>query len=116
MSKFTLADLEQRIVDRAQASPELSYTRKLLDEGLAQCAKKFGEEAIEAVLWRLPPRTAITVIGEKPPACTIHLARHAAPHAASTLADVEATARNPHQEVRARGKGRHGPAGRYLAA
>lgn len=50
MSKFTLADLEQRIVDRAQASPELSYTRKLLDKGPVQCAKKFGEEAVEAVL------------------------------------------------------------------
>jgi phosphoribosyl-ATP pyrophosphohydrolase len=50
MSKFTLADLEQRIVDRATASPELSYTRKLLDKGPAHCAKKFGEEAVEAVL------------------------------------------------------------------
>ena len=34
----------------ATASPEVSYTRKLLDKGPAQCAKKFGEEAIEAVL------------------------------------------------------------------
>src|SRR4029079_6399140 len=50
MSKFTLADLEQRIVDRAQASPDVSYTRKLLDKGPAQCAKKFGEEAVEAIL------------------------------------------------------------------
>ena len=50
MSNFTLADLELRIVDRATASPEVSYTRKLLDRGPAQCAKKFGEEAVEAVL------------------------------------------------------------------
>jgi phosphoribosyl-ATP pyrophosphohydrolase len=50
MSKFTLADLEQRIVDRASAPAEQSYTRKLLDKGAAQCAKKFGEEAVEAVL------------------------------------------------------------------
>ena len=49
-AKFTLADLEQRIVDRAAASAEESYTRKLLDKGAAQCAKKFGEEAVEAVL------------------------------------------------------------------
>ena len=27
-----------------------SYTRKLLDKGVAQCAKKLGEEAVEAVL------------------------------------------------------------------
>jgi phosphoribosyl-ATP pyrophosphohydrolase len=50
MSKFTIADLEQRINDRAQAKAELSYTRQLLDKGVAQCAKKFGEEAVEAVL------------------------------------------------------------------
>jgi phosphoribosyl-ATP pyrophosphohydrolase len=50
MSKFTIADLEQRITERAKASAEQSYTRKLLDKGAAQCAKKFGEEAVEAVI------------------------------------------------------------------
>ena len=50
MSKFTIADLEQRINERAKASAEESYTRKLLDKGAAQCAKKFGEEAVEAVI------------------------------------------------------------------
>ena len=50
MNKFTIADLEQRISDRAKASAEQSYTRQLLDKGVAQCAKKFGEEAVEAVL------------------------------------------------------------------
>ena len=50
MSKFTLADLEQRISDRASAPADLSYTRKLLYKGLSQCAKKFGEEAVEAVI------------------------------------------------------------------
>jgi len=50
MSKFTIADLEQRINARATASAEQSYTRQLLDKGVAQCAKKFGEEAVEAVL------------------------------------------------------------------
>ena len=50
MSKFTLVDLEQRVSDRAKASSEQSYTRQLLDKGVAQCAKKFGEEAVEAVL------------------------------------------------------------------
>ena len=44
-SKFTLADLEQRVSDRASASSEQSYTRQLLDKGVSQCAKKFGEEA-----------------------------------------------------------------------
>ena len=50
MSNFTIADLERRINDRANASAEESYTRKLLDKGVAQCAKKFGEEAVEAVI------------------------------------------------------------------
>jgi phosphoribosyl-ATP pyrophosphohydrolase len=50
MSPFTLHDLEQRIQERAQASPDASYTRKLLDQGVADCAKKLGEEAIETVL------------------------------------------------------------------
>jgi phosphoribosyl-ATP pyrophosphohydrolase len=50
MSKFTLADLEQRVRDRADASAEKSYTRQLLDRGVTHCAKKFGEEAVEAVM------------------------------------------------------------------
>jgi len=47
---FTLHDLEKRIAERASATADISYTRKLLDKGVAQCAKKFGEEAVEAVL------------------------------------------------------------------
>jgi phosphoribosyl-ATP pyrophosphohydrolase len=47
---FSLNDLEKRIAERAAASADVSYTRKLLDRGTAQCAKKFGEEAIETVM------------------------------------------------------------------
>src|SRR6202050_5193535 len=50
MAKFTLHDLEQRVQSRAQESADVSYTRKLLDRGVARCAKKFGEEAVEAAL------------------------------------------------------------------
>jgi phosphoribosyl-ATP pyrophosphohydrolase len=50
MAEFTIYDLERRVNERAQASPEVSYTRKLLDRGVAQCAKKLGEEAIEVAL------------------------------------------------------------------
>jgi phosphoribosyl-ATP pyrophosphohydrolase len=50
MSTFNLHDLEKRIQERAQASAETSYTRKLLDKGVEQCAKKLGEEAIETVI------------------------------------------------------------------
>jgi phosphoribosyl-ATP pyrophosphohydrolase len=50
MSAFTLHDLENRVRDRAQESPDVSYTRKLIDRGVAQCAKKLGEEAVELAL------------------------------------------------------------------
>jgi phosphoribosyl-ATP pyrophosphohydrolase len=50
MATFTLHDLEKRIEERAQAGADVSYTRKLLDRGTAQCAKKLGEEAVEAVI------------------------------------------------------------------
>ena len=50
MSRLTINDLEKRIKQRATASAEVSYTRKLLDRGVAQCAKKLGEEAVEAAL------------------------------------------------------------------
>src|SRR6478609_3303327 len=50
MSKFTLADLEKRIHERAKASAAESYTRALIDKGVAHCAKKLGEEAIETGL------------------------------------------------------------------
>ena len=47
---FTLNDLEKRVRERSAEPADVSYTRKLLDKGVAQCAKKFGEEAIETVL------------------------------------------------------------------
>jgi phosphoribosyl-ATP pyrophosphohydrolase len=50
MGAFTVHDLEKRVSDRAAASPDVSYTRKLLDRGVAHCAKKLGEEAVETIL------------------------------------------------------------------
>ena len=50
MSTFTLYDLEARVHQRAAVSAEQSYTRKLLDKGVAHCAKKLGEEAVETAL------------------------------------------------------------------
>jgi phosphoribosyl-ATP pyrophosphohydrolase len=47
---FTLSDLEARVAERAAASPEESWTAKLLAAGPERAAKKFGEEAIEAVI------------------------------------------------------------------
>jgi len=50
MTKFTLADLEKRVAERAQADAARSYTRALLDKGVAHCAKKLGEEAFETAM------------------------------------------------------------------
>ena len=47
---FTIRDLERRVQARARESAEVSYTRKLLDRGVDHCAKKFGEEAVEAAI------------------------------------------------------------------
>jgi phosphoribosyl-ATP pyrophosphohydrolase len=50
MPEFSLHDLEKRVQARAKESADVSYTRKLLDRGVAQCAKKLGEEAVEAAI------------------------------------------------------------------
>ena len=47
---FTLEQLNERVLSRAKAKPEESYTAKLLSEGVERCAKKLGEEAVEAVI------------------------------------------------------------------
>jgi phosphoribosyl-ATP pyrophosphohydrolase len=52
---FTIHDLEARVHQRAMEAPENSYTRKLIDKGVAHCAKKLGEEAVE---------TALAAVGE----------------------------------------------------
>ena len=58
MTKFTLHDLEKRVQERARESADGSYTRKLFDRGVIHCAKKLGEEAVEA---------AIAAVGEDRP-------------------------------------------------
>ena len=50
MSRFSLHDLQEIIDTRAASGGEASYTLKLLNKGSEHCAKKFGEEAVEAVI------------------------------------------------------------------
>ena len=38
------------IAARKGSDPSQSYTAKLLSQGVEKCAKKFGEEAVEAVI------------------------------------------------------------------
>jgi len=47
---MTLEDLENIIASRASASPDESWTAKLLSKGPEKVAEKFGEEAIEALI------------------------------------------------------------------
>ena len=50
MGGFSLADLERIVASRAEASPEESWTAKLVSGGQRKAAKKLGEEAVETVI------------------------------------------------------------------
>jgi phosphoribosyl-ATP pyrophosphohydrolase len=50
MSGFSLSDLEKIVDERSKASPDESWTAKLVLAGQPKAAKKLGEEAIEAVM------------------------------------------------------------------
>ncbi len=50
LGNFQLDNLAALIAARADGPSDQSYTRKLLDDGVSRCARKFGEEAIEAVV------------------------------------------------------------------
>ena len=51
MGRFEqLERLAADVAVKASASPETSYTAKLIAKGVARCAKKFGEEAVELAL------------------------------------------------------------------
>lgn len=50
MTSFSLTDLEAIVAERAKASPDESWTAKLVTAGQPKAAKKLGEEAIEAVM------------------------------------------------------------------
>lgn len=49
-ARFTLDDLEATIAARVAGGGKPSYTRSLLDKGVAKCAQKLGEEAVETAL------------------------------------------------------------------
>jgi phosphoribosyl-ATP pyrophosphohydrolase len=50
MKTEILAELVATIKARKTADPESSWSAKLLSQGVQTCAKKFGEEAVEAAL------------------------------------------------------------------
>lgn len=50
MVGFTLSDLEKIVESRANASPDESWTAKLVSKGQEKASKKLGEEAVETVI------------------------------------------------------------------
>jgi phosphoribosyl-ATP pyrophosphohydrolase len=50
MTEFSLEQLAETIAGRARSGDATSYTAQLAGEGVAKCAKKLGEEAVEAAL------------------------------------------------------------------
>ena len=50
MTEFNLEMLNSIIAERGSEAPDKSYTASLLEKGTEKCAKKFGEEAVEAVI------------------------------------------------------------------
>jgi phosphoribosyl-ATP pyrophosphohydrolase len=50
MSEHPIDRLFATIAARKGGDPSASYTAKLLSDGVEKCAKKFGEEAVEAAL------------------------------------------------------------------
>ena len=47
---MTLEELFKVVEARAKASPDDSWTAKLLSKGSEKCAEKFGEEAVETII------------------------------------------------------------------
>ncbi|WP_414832385.1 phosphoribosyl-ATP diphosphatase [Afifella sp. YEN Y35] len=50
MTDFTLEELAATIGARAASGDDNSYTARLLGKGVAKCAQKLGEEAVEAAI------------------------------------------------------------------
>jgi phosphoribosyl-ATP pyrophosphohydrolase len=50
MPDFTLEHLAKIVAERARSADSGSYTAKLVGKGIAECAKKVGEEAVEAAI------------------------------------------------------------------
>ena len=105
MSKFKLADLEKRVHERAKASAKESYTRALLDKGVAHCAKKLGEEAIETGLAAVQEDKRPADRGSRRPALSsAGRAESARRHAGEVEAELGKRTRKPGIRKKRRGR------------
>jgi phosphoribosyl-ATP pyrophosphohydrolase len=59
MADDVLTELSATIRARRSAPADASYTRSLLDGGVERCARKFGEEAVEAIIAALGADDAV---------------------------------------------------------
>jgi phosphoribosyl-ATP pyrophosphohydrolase len=50
MAEFSLHDLATLIHQRSLSTADTSYTKSLLDAGINQISKKFGEESVELII------------------------------------------------------------------
>jgi phosphoribosyl-ATP pyrophosphohydrolase len=106
MTEFTLSDLEKRINARAQSGGEKSYTRSLIEKGVAHCAKKMGEEAFETAIAAVQEDKGRLIAEASDLVYHLLVVLKAR---GVTLADVEAeldkrTAQSGHEEKAARAK------------
>jgi phosphoribosyl-ATP pyrophosphohydrolase len=104
---FTLDMLEETIAERARSTAEKSYTKSLLDGGVTRCARKFGEEALEAVIAGVE-KDRESLIKESGDVLfhLLVLLRAAGASLADVLAELEMrSARSGHDEKAARPKG-----------
>ncbi len=50
MTEHSLDRLYSQVISRKGADPKVSYTARLFKDGIGKCAKKLGEEGVEAAL------------------------------------------------------------------
>ena len=103
---FALEDLAEIVARRAEADAESSYTRSLLEKGVERCAKKFGEEATEAVIAAVAQDdAALTAEAADVLYHLLVMLRARNVPLASVMAELEKrTARSGHEEKAARPK------------
>lgn len=105
---FTLEQLNARVLERASASPDESYTAKLIARGVERCAQKLGEEAVEAAIAAVTGnRTGLTAEAADVLFHLLVLLRAAEVGLDEVMADLEArTARSGLEEKASRQGGR----------
>ncbi len=103
----TLATLAATIAKRAGSTADQSYTKSLLDGGPARCARKFGEESIEAIVAALEgDRAALVKESADVLFHLLTLLQASGATLAEVLAELDArAARSGHDEKAARSKG-----------